>query len=225
MRSLLRNAALLAVCFSNFAAADLSRDDSRKLCIELGLTPEAICVLGLNAAETQSAFDRLDDEETTVTQLRQLQLQQQTTMDSLREALRSIRFIEDEAAAYQRQVDIEVLEASVDSVKVQIELLTDQLRHHFLPSGLDLQTIQLVCEAVGLAQLLPSEFRVLPLQIDEYAEIYSALLAEKQAMSNEVPLDIESQLILDQYRNLPAIQAARSNMLYNLDAVRGVFYE
>jgi len=205
--------------------ADFSRGDLRKLCLELGLTPESITVLGMNAVDTQAAFDRLNDEETAITLFRQLQMDHQSLLNSLREARRTIRFVEDETDAITLQADIEAFEQQIESVSLQVETMSDQIRHFFLPAGLNTQLVTRVCEASGLALFVPAEFRVLPLIDDDYAEIYAALLAERHAYAEETMPDTDTQLTLGRYRNLPEVQAARSDLLYHLDAVKGEYYE
>ena len=83
--------------------------------------------------------------------------------------------------------------------------------------------IERVCEPIGMAAFVPVEFRVVDLLESDYAELLPALMAEKRAIANNEQLDTDSQLVLSRYRRLPAIESARSNLLYNLDAVRGAF--
>lgn len=205
-------------------ALDLSNTDQRLICTELGLTPEAIAAFGFNSVQTNAMFDRLDELESQVVSLRSLQEQLQLNMAELKRTQRSVRVAESPTDATAMQTQIELLQSNKLTLESNIESLQDQIRSWILPVSINATTLEWVCEPTGLAAFLPVEFRFVNLVESDYIDLLPELTIEQQAIANGEQVDTDTQLILSRYRNLPAVQAARSNMLYNLDAVRGAYY-
>jgi hypothetical protein len=204
------------------ASADIDQISAQAVCTKLGLTPETVTVLGLNAQQTQLAFQRLDDAESSIDLLEQREQQRQALMTELTEAKRMIRFAESQSEDQLAQQQIEQLQAQISSLEGTIRSLQTEIRATFLGLSHSAQ-IEQVCIPSGLSGLLPAEFRVIELRPEDYSEIFAALLAEQRAIDEGTQPDTDTQLTLSRYRNLPAVQQARSNLLYNLDAVRGAF--
>ena len=212
----------IATCTCLSLATD---DDQRLICTELGITPEAMAAFGMNSVDTRASLDRIDDLSIEINALRSLQEQRRIAAQSLKQAQKSVRVAESQSDAQQIETQIDQLHQDLDSLSVSIEAQQDLIRASILPTTLNAATVELVCEPEGMAAIVPVEFRFVELIESDYADLLPALGAEQMALSAGESVDAGTQLILSGYRNLPAIQAARSNMLYNLDAVRGVFYE
>lgn len=216
-------AALALVLTSASAYADLSQDESRILCLELGLTPESVAALGLNSSATSAMLSRIAESETSANQLRALQEQQRTSRASLKLAKRSVRLAGTDFEVQQLNTTIDTLTLQLQNLDSQIELLQDQIRDYALPGNLDPVVVERVCEPEGFAALVSPEYRTVVLVEDNYAELLPALAAEQMALANNEQLDTNTELVLSRFRNLPAVQTARSFMLVHLDSVRNEF--
>ncbi|MCA9302647.1 MAG: hypothetical protein KC996_00845 [Phycisphaerales bacterium] len=215
----------LGSVLTSAAFAEVSMDDARLLCTELGITPEVMAILDMNATATQAAFDRIDDNESVLTSLRAVQDQRRSAMQGLKQARKSVRIAETDAEASVIQARIDQYELDLASYAATIETLQDQLRDDILPSTVDSGTVALLCEPAGLYAVLPAEYRVASLQESDFGELLSALSVERRAINNNETVPTEVQLTLSQYRSIPAVQTARSNISYNLDAVKSVYYD
>tara|TARA_R110002073_G_scaffold207517_3_gene367757 strand:- start:240717 stop:241535 length:819 start_codon:yes stop_codon:yes gene_type:complete len=224
MRMLHLFAAAIAIGFATSCAyPDLTPDECRIVCFELGLTPESMTALGLTSSDASALMNRVADSETIILQLRTLQQQQTNTLAALRDARKSIRVAETNSLADQIESEIASLELQSESLTNQIELIQDQIRAFALGSTVDLTLAERVCEPTGLAVAIPPEYRVVVLTDNDYAEFLPALAAEYSASASGEQLDTDTQLILSRYQNLPGVVAARSHMLMHIDAVRSVF--
>ncbi len=195
----------------------------RQICVELGLTPEAMAALGVHGYQVSGIFSAVDDESGSISSMRSLQTQHQDALAALKSAQRSIRHAESQVEEQQIQADIDQLEAQITNARQSIDQTQASLRLAILPVGTNPQDVIRVCEPEGMAALVPVEFRFADLRDEDYIEIIAALAEEQRAIDNNELPDSSTQLTLSRYRNLPEVQQARSNLLYNLDAVRGVF--
>lgn len=220
-----RYASLMVLAATACSASAYTGDEHRLICTELGITPEAMAAFGMNSVEANNVFDRIDDLAIQIDSLRSLQDQRRTATGSLKEAQKSIRIAETQSDAQQLQSQIDQLGVDISTLVIGIESLQDQIRASILTPGLNATTVQWVCEPDGIAAFVPVEFRFVDLTESDYIDLLPALAAEQNAIAAGESLDSDTQLILSRYRNLPAVQAARSNLLYNLDAVRGAFNE
>ncbi len=193
------------------------------LCLELGLTPEALAALGVQGHQVIAVFTSLDEEADLVSSLRSQQLQHRDTVSSLKTARAAIRHAESPIEEQQLQASINELQSQATSILQGIDQTEAQIRQRVLPTGTNLQQVSRVCEPTRQAALVPVEFRFADLRDEDFAEIASALAQEQRAQANNEQPDTDTQLILSRYRNLPEVQQARSYLLYNLDAVRGAF--
>jgi len=159
-----------------------------------------------------------------VLQLQQLEAQLHSKLSQLTDLKQNIRFLESASDAQQAEIEINTLSSEVASLTQSISSLQSQIRSAFFDSS-DITLIERVCRPSVLAGLVPVEFRVVDLREEDYTELVGALLAQQRALAEGVELDTDSQLIISRFQNLPAVVSARSNLLYNLDAVRAAFYD
>ncbi len=199
-------------------------DNDRLICIELGITPEVMAALGMNSVDARTAFDQLDDMDTQLNHLRSLQAQHQSKSDELKAANKQVRHAGSMQEAQEIESQVAQLEADLTTLAVNIETAEDTIRFAMLSPHAQEQTIERVCEPDGMAVFVPVEYRFVTLIQDDYNDLLPALAAERSAEADHSAVDTDTQLVLNRYRNLPTVQSARSNLLYNLDAVKGVFY-
>ena len=219
---------LLGLCATSHAVAGTSTAETlgsehQLICIEVGLTPEAMAAMGVQGYQVGGIFEEIDDQSTAIASLHSLQSQHQNAMASLKTAYAAIRHAEDQAEEAQMQGQIDQLVAEIGSLSQSIAQTKAQIRDSILPNNINSQTIDRVCRPEGLAAHVPVEFRFTTLQQSDYADLIPALNAERRAQNDGEMPDTDVQLLLSGYRNLPAILQARSNLLYNLDAVRSAF--
>ena len=193
------------------------------ICVELGLTPEALAALGVQGHQVTSLFNEIDEQSGLIASIRSLQAQHQDALSSLKSVQRSIRHAETQVDEAQLQAEINQLESAVAASNQSIKQTQSQLRSIILPTGIQVQDVNHIYEPIGSAALVPVEFRFAELREEDYVEIIAALAQEQRAQANNEQPDSDTQLTLSRYRNLPEVQQARSNLLYNLDAVRGAF--
>ncbi len=215
---------LPTICLALLAAhasAGIDSQEARRLSLALGLTPETVTVLGFNDTQTEAAFDRLYDNEQLVAGFLQQEQQLQAGLEQRKDLERTIRFAENQSEIQQMQAHIDSLDQQIQLLRDSIEVARAQLRSLFLGS-VDASTVLRVCQPEAFVGLVPPEYRVVDLD-EDYPELYAALLAERRALDNNEQVDTNTQLVLSHYRNLPAVLQARTNLLYNLDGVRAAF--
>lgn len=223
--TLARAAGLSFLALTTISSMAYASDEQRLICTELGITAEAMAAFGMNSVQAGAALDRVDELSIQIGTLRTLQEERRTAASSLKQAQKNVRVAESQSDAQQIEAQIDQLQQTLSSLAASIEVQQDLIRASILPVGLDAATVEWVCEPEGVAAFVPVEFRFVHLIESDYTDLLPALGAEQMALAAGESVDTGTQLILSGYRNLPAIQAARSNMLYNLDAVRGVFYD
>ena len=197
--------------------------DRQSLCIELGLTPEALAALGVQGYQVSGIFDEIDERADLAAAMRSHQIQQISIVNQLKQARRASRLAADLEEELQIQLQIDQLTSELSTLHQSIDQAQLQLRLAILPAGIAAQDIERVCEPADHAAKVPVEFRLADLRNQDYADIARALHEERRAQSNGQQPDTDTQLLLSGYRNLPAVSQARSNLLYNLDAVRAAF--
>lgn len=229
LASLLCTASVLVVIplmFDSNAVAEsvyMSNDDRRQLCVELGLTPEAMAALGIQGYQVSGIFSELDDQSALVSSMRSTQTLQQDALSSVKSLQQSSRQAGSRVEEQQIESQISQLETQISELQQSINMIRFQLRSAILPIGIDTEDVNRVCESIGLAALVPVEFRFANLLDEDFVEILNAIADEQQAAARDQQPDTETQLTLSRYRNITEVQLARSNLLYNLDAVRGAF--
>lgn len=184
-----------------------------------------MAALGMNSVQVNALFDEIDDQAPRITLLRSFQEQYRMASATLKQSQKNARLAESSSDALQIETQIDQLRAQLNSLTISIESQQDLIRYAILPSSFDATEIELVCEPEGMAAFLPVEYRFIELTDEDIAELLPAVMTEQQAVADGELLDTDTQLILSRYRNLPAVQDARSNLLYNLDAVKGAFYD
>jgi len=190
----------------------------------LGITPEAIAALGMNASQTTSLLDSLGDAGVELSTLASLEQQSREIQTQLQQALNAVKTFEEEEDRQPVLAQIVQLEAEHENLRSSLEQQKDLIRLTLFPSQISPAVIERVCDPSELAALVPHEFRVATLTENDYTELIPALREEARAARAGRDIDAEAAQTLQHYRSLPAVEDARSNMYYNLELVRGVFF-
>lgn len=174
------------------ASADLITAETQLLCMELGMTPEAVCSAGLTQTQAAGSMGFLIENDSLVTTLRSAQSTLRAKREQLSNLKAQTRSAESPLDLLHLESEIEEARSEILSISTQVASIKTQIRAAFFGPTVSPSLVEQLCAPNAISASLPTPYRLADLDADEARELARVL----QAISTGAMLRTESPLLL-----------------------------